>query len=248
LSVAPVDSTGENMFLAKFDSAGAIAWAFGTGKGSGASVDVEENGNVTVAGWFRGTADFDPGPGIANLLSSPAIYANCVIARYSSAGMYDFAFGVPGTPSRGFAVTLDGSGKIYCTGYYGPWGGSSYFDPNSTTDSLTSLGEYDLFFARYAPTVPAPKRSVRDTRFGTEAPSLHAAPNPFTGEFALRFDGVSAPARLQISDLTGEVLLARDVDDASGEIILGSELPAGAYLVQIIQGTGRRSSLVYKVR
>jgi hypothetical protein len=49
-------------------------------------------------------------------------------------------------------------------------------------------------------------------------------------------------------DMMGRVVETEDIADASDEITLGAELPAGAYVVQITQAQARRTMLVHKVK
>jgi hypothetical protein len=61
-----------DIFLAKYDAAGSLDFAFGVGgtnleEGQGVAVDTF--GNMYVTGVFRGTADIDPGAGVTNLTS-----------------------------------------------------------------------------------------------------------------------------------------------------------------------------------
>ena len=59
-----------DVFVVKLDSAGNLAWVRqlgGTSTDSGSSVTLDSSGNIYTVGDFRDTADFDPGPGTANL-------------------------------------------------------------------------------------------------------------------------------------------------------------------------------------
>ena len=59
-----------DIFISKLDSNGSFVWARGMGSGlfdSGYGLALDPSGNVHTTGIFRGTVDFDPGAGIANL-------------------------------------------------------------------------------------------------------------------------------------------------------------------------------------
>ena len=63
---------GSDAFLSVLDSAGNFVWAGqwgGTERDSAESAAVAASGNVYTVGQFRGTVDFDPGPGTYNLTS-----------------------------------------------------------------------------------------------------------------------------------------------------------------------------------
>src|SRR5262249_14187951 len=58
---------GQDVFVAKYTAAGALAWARqfgGTSLDQGEGIAVDSAGDVYTTGSFSGTADFDPGPGI----------------------------------------------------------------------------------------------------------------------------------------------------------------------------------------
>lgn len=92
------------------------------------------------------------------------------------------------------------------------------------------------------------KQSESESGPTTSDFALRIAPNPFSGAFTLSCSGTAAPARLQIIDMRGRVVETREIANASQEIVLGSELPTGTYLVQIIQGEERRTMMIQKVR
>ena len=64
---------GRDIFISKLDPSGNFLWAENTGSTSddeGQSIAVDVSGNVYATGYFRGTADFDPGPAVFNLTSA----------------------------------------------------------------------------------------------------------------------------------------------------------------------------------
>ncbi|MBI3511305.1 MAG: T9SS type A sorting domain-containing protein [Bacteroidetes bacterium] len=63
----------EDIFVQVLDASGNLVWAKkagGTAIDVGNSVTVDMNGVVTATGYFDSTADFDPGPGVHNLVSA----------------------------------------------------------------------------------------------------------------------------------------------------------------------------------
>ncbi len=60
----------EDVFVVKLNSSGSVSWPKqlgGTMKDRGNCIAVNSGGDVYTTGFFRGTADFDPGPGTFNL-------------------------------------------------------------------------------------------------------------------------------------------------------------------------------------
>ena len=93
-AVANLTTAGAwDVFVSKLDATGAFVWAkqfSGTGSfDQGNSIAVDSSGNVYTTGNFRGTVDFDPGAGTANLVSSDGddVFATDVfVSKLSSAG------------------------------------------------------------------------------------------------------------------------------------------------------------------
>jgi hypothetical protein len=77
---------------------------------------------------------------------------------------------------------------------------------------------------------------------------MAATPNPFTGTLTVRYDGASAPARVDVIDMMGRVVESiREVASGS-DIHLGESLPAGANLLRVTQGEITRQTIVRKLR
>ncbi|HJP25320.1 MAG TPA: SBBP repeat-containing protein, partial [Acidimicrobiales bacterium] len=80
-----------DVFVSKLDSSGNYVWAKnlgGTGLDYGYSVAVDSSGNVYTTGGFRGTVDFDPGSGTANLT---AVGTEAFVSKLDSSGNYVWA-------------------------------------------------------------------------------------------------------------------------------------------------------------
>jgi hypothetical protein len=124
------------------------SWVEGFGgtaiEDSDLSQTVDPHGNVYLSGEFRSqTADFDPGPGIANL--SNAGITDAFAAKYAADGSFVWArrFGSAGV-DRAYASAFasEGTGEyLYVTGHFE---GSVDFGAGT----LTSAGGKDLFMAK----------------------------------------------------------------------------------------------------
>ena len=99
---------GQDVFIAKYDSSGALVWAKGVGgtsADSGFSIQVDSSGNVYVTGQFEGTVDFDPGTGTKNLTSIGS-YDAFLLKLDSDGNFVSAASGVQsGSSSRGLTKT-----------------------------------------------------------------------------------------------------------------------------------------------
>ena len=109
------------------------------------------DGNVAIVGYFRGTVDFDPTSGTANLTSAGS--HDIFVSRLTSSGAYVSAQRFGGSNSdMGRGITRDSSNNLFFTGFYS---GSATFDTNSGVYTLTSSGGQDMFVAKlFAPAAP----------------------------------------------------------------------------------------------
>ena len=108
-------------------------------------IQTDVSGNVYITGYFSGTADFDPGVGVVNLVSLGG--SDIFFAKYDTSGNYVFAKSIGGIQQdESNAIAIDGSGNIYITGAFA---GTSDFDPGVSILNLVSVGSYDIFFAKY---------------------------------------------------------------------------------------------------
>jgi hypothetical protein len=142
-------SSGNNdIFIAKYDTAGALVWAQSVGATSidqSASLRIDSSGNSYVTGLFAGAVDFDPGAGTTTLTSAGSIDA--FIAKYDTSGALVWAKSIGGTSvDQGASLQIDNSGNSYVTGYFQ---GTADFDPGAGTTTLTSAGNSDVFIAKY---------------------------------------------------------------------------------------------------
>jgi hypothetical protein len=146
---ANLTSAGDgDIFIAKYDASGNYVYAKAIGGAyydRGNSIAIDASGNAIITGLFYGTADFDPGPGTANL--SPVGDADIFIAKYDAAGNYVYAKSIGGNNTdQGTSIAVDASGNVFITGGFSE---TADFDPGAGTANLTSAGGMDIFIAKY---------------------------------------------------------------------------------------------------
>ncbi len=108
-------------------------------------------GNLLVTGSFSLTADFDPGPGRANLIGK-GTGKDIFVAKYDATGQYLWAFNLgEAGQDEGFGITSDASGNVYVTGYCE--GTGIDFDPGPGLAILDGTGPNNesAFVAKYSP-------------------------------------------------------------------------------------------------
>lgn len=117
----------------------------GTQEDYAAALAVDAQSNVLVAGYFNGTADFDPGTGVVNLVSAGA--EDIYVSRLTSAGEFSWAFAIGGAGAdKACGLATDAQGNVYVAGFFS---GVVDFDPGAGTSNLTSNGaESDIFILK----------------------------------------------------------------------------------------------------
>jgi len=142
-----------NIFVWKLTTAGNFVWAKQMGgpePGAGEygnSIVVDSMGNVYTLGKFKGTADFDPGPGIYNLTSTGN--QDMYISKLTPDGNFVWAKQIGVQDSLDWAsIALDAFGNIYTTGAFN---GTVDFDPGPGIYNLTSTGNQDMYISKLTP-------------------------------------------------------------------------------------------------
>lgn len=151
-----LSSAGErDVFVAKYSSTGALVWARRLGgSGNERSGGLARNSLVTcknppceiiyATGWFEGTADFDPGNGVARLRSEG--FTDVFVCALNSSGNYVWARRLGGIGvDAATDITSDKLGNVYATGFFT---GTVDFDSGAGTDEQESAGGADLFVAK----------------------------------------------------------------------------------------------------
>ncbi|MCC6151783.1 MAG: SBBP repeat-containing protein [Planctomycetes bacterium] len=122
--------------LAGMLGAQGFGWAFcvgDLGNDVATRIAADSADNIYVTGYFEGTVDFDPGPGVVSRTS--AGMQDIFVAKYSPVGalLWVDAFG-SSNDDRGFDLCTDAAGNVYITGQF--WH-SVDFDPGPGTTILT---------------------------------------------------------------------------------------------------------------
>jgi gliding motility-associated-like protein len=135
------------IFVSKFDAQGNFIWAKqmdGTENSFGQSISTDGAGNVYTLGSFRGTVDFDPGPGVFNQTGNNN--NGVFISKLDAAGNFVWANQFSGTDNiSGWGLVADASGNSFVTGsFYG----TINFDADVCAFDLSSSGFDDIFIAR----------------------------------------------------------------------------------------------------
>jgi len=138
-----------DIFVQKLDASGNYLWAKqmgGTDADYGRSIALDAAGNVYITGQFRGTADFDPGAGTANLTS--AGNWDIYISKLDASGAYLCATRMGG-PLVDYAnsIAVNASGNIFITG--DQYSTIVDYDPGAGVFELSNAGSEATFVAQY---------------------------------------------------------------------------------------------------
>ncbi|UOG74552.1 T9SS type A sorting domain-containing protein [Hymenobacter tibetensis] len=244
-------SAGNNdAFVARVDAAGnwiQVVRAGGTDGDYGGQVVLDNVGNATLTGYFRGTASF----GATSLTSMGS--ADIFVARLNPSGEWGFAVQAGGSElDAAFGVALDGQGNVVITGFFT---GTALFG----STSLTSAGGRDLVVATLNSTgswTQAVRAGGPGDDFGTALVSkgttvvagLYASPATFgpttlssvrDGAFVAHLTNMGlathTPRSASPFSLAPNPALTRTV-------LTRSPLTTGRQVVQVLDGLGRQVS------
>jgi gliding motility-associated-like protein len=150
---------GDN-YICKLNSSGDFKWARQAGQSSesyvtGNAMAVDPSGNVYTTGFFNGTVDFDPGPGVFNLSAVISGVDRCIyVSKLNASGNFIWAkkIGEIGPadfvndyPPQYSSIALDAAGNVYTTG---PFSRPVDFDPGTGVYNLVPLGAQDVFVTK----------------------------------------------------------------------------------------------------
>lgn len=133
-----------DIYIAKYLSNGSFAWADRMGgpeDDHGFGISVDETGSVYTIGYFKGTADFDPGIGTYSFTSRGGY--DIFMSKLDNSGSFLWAKHIGGIMEDiGYAITTNEAGNIYSTGYFA---NVVDMDPGLPVFNLTALSVNDIY-------------------------------------------------------------------------------------------------------
>jgi hypothetical protein len=150
-------SNGErDAFLTTFAPDGTYRWANTWGGSSGGFWDLGDDASdvfidgtytIYVCGYFNGTVDFDPGPGIAELTTNGSEDAFIQVLDPTGAYLWARSWGGQGI-DHAYGVAVDSLGNSYVCGDFTS---SADFDPGPWVDEHFSDGKDGSFLTKFLP-------------------------------------------------------------------------------------------------
>ncbi len=136
-----------DIFVLKLDESGNLIWARsmgGTEFDDGLGIVLDASRNIYITGYFRETADFDPGAAVLNLTSAGD--ADIFVSKLDASGNLIWARRMGGIgPDFGYGIGVDILGNVYTTGYFRE---TVDFDPGAEVVNLISAGNNDIFVSK----------------------------------------------------------------------------------------------------
>ena len=146
-----LNSVGDaDIFVSKVDIKGVYTWAHPAGDkafDAGTSIAVDAFGNNYTTGLYYGAPDFDPGTGKGQVfnLTSNGDY-DIFVWKLDAGGNFAWAKTMGGGDfDMGLSIAIDNAKNIYTTGVFSD---VADFDPGSSSNTLTSAGDYDIFISK----------------------------------------------------------------------------------------------------
>jgi len=137
-------------FIVKLNAAGNLVWAKQTNTGAynysnGFAIAVDASGNVYTTGSFKGTSDFDPGPGTANLVAGGLNDGFALKLNSNGDFVWIKQMGGCQIEDYGTCIKLDASANVYVVGVFQA---TADFDPGPATFELQSAGGTDVYVSK----------------------------------------------------------------------------------------------------
>jgi len=220
-----------NIFIAKYDSAGNVLWAVsagGKGNNVASGIVTDAQGNIYLTGSFTGQSII---LGNDTLYSINPLKESLYISKYDTSGHLIWAKIVSGTGSEvANAISMGPDGSPYIGGYYQ---NAIVFG----TETLAYAGFQNVFIAKLDTA-----NHIIDTTTGIKPINLTSPitvyPNPSTGSFY--FSGLTEGSTIEVYDMMGQRLNTTSPQPLSQGEGLNSRVldlsgsPAGVYFYRVI--------------
>lgn len=230
--------SSNSVFILKLDAAGNYLWAKGIvgaggGEISGSSIATNRDGEIYTTGYFSGTADFDVStlPADTFKLTAPGVWwaTDSYVAKYDSLGNFIWAFQIGGANvDRGKGITIDTSGNIWSTGYFGS--GNVDFDPSAGTFVQAGSGTSNIYVQKIYESFSSGIETAQTSSAFVMYPNPVAVNNTFTVSFST---GLADPI-LRITDACGRLIHESGFNGESQ--ISASISQPGIYFAFIVDG------------
>lgn len=217
-----------NIFIQKLDVLGNFVWGKMIASPSGgeqpADIVVNDAGDVFLTGYCGQTTDFDPGAGTYNLTSAGSY--DFFLLQLDANGEFVWAenWGAE-MPDYTKAIAMDDQGSLFLTGFFQD---TVDFDFSTNVSELVAGGA-DYFLLKLVP---------KDLGFSNVDHGLEwiLYPNPSNGAFVIDFNANYEETTVNVTDLTGKLVLQLHGDKNTKQLKFHLNEPPGIYRVSILCG------------
>lgn len=211
-------------FVASYNPNGVFRWVNWFGDTNGItvqSVATDNLGNIYCTGTFKGTIDFDPGPGTA-MLAADSTSWNTFLYSSDNNGNLRWLRGFPSTSDEtGTDIAFTTSSDFY---FYGYFNGTIVAD-SATSVSLATTGNDDVFLMKFGDFISA------SNEITTQNGNIGIYPNPTHNKLYLKGFDPSLKYSISIFDMSGKKLKDITLSNQS-EFNIDLDLPSGGYNVR----------------
>lgn len=231
----------EDMFLAKYEPAGELAWAFTLSSylNEGLALAVDDQDRVYLAGvfgvFFNDLLDLDPAPETAFIDMVGGL--DGLLVSYGPDGNFRWGFSLGSAEiDQAHAVAVGDQGQVVVAGQFRL---TMDVDPGPGSLLLQATHGHDAFVARYTQDI------TTDLHDAGPAPWATLFPNPATDHCQVLFSG-PGPHRWSLCDAAGRLVHGPVRQDQPSAQIPVQQLAPGLYHLLVGDAHGRwlRSPLV----
>ena len=219
----------EDALVVKLNASGDITWArtlAGEGFQNAYDVSADPFGNVVLAGYFEGTADFDPSDeGVFQLTKNSAEPFDAFYCMLDGAGIFVNAGQFGGTNFlEHHGVSTDSNGNIYLASAFQ---GSVDLDPTPNSEETVSAVDFrDNYVIKL---LADPSVGTNDLQ---SLPALSVYPNPATDHIQVVLPGSKYGVTFAIFDQSGRRLKQGLLGFETNQISLNG-ITSGVYILRV---------------
>jgi len=191
-------------------------------------------GNVYITGFFYGTVDFDPGPGVYNL-STIGNNADIFISCLNASGNFLWAKSVGGSDGEGGEyLDIGPSGKVMVSGSFSSQ--TLVFGTDTITNADNSGTNYDCFVAM----LDSMTIVTANNSFVNSNNNISLFPNPSRSAFTV-YNIPFTISNIELYNVFGEKILSKQpVASGQKQITVDvSTLVPGIYFVTLMSNSER---------
>jgi len=212
----------ENMdfYLSKYDPNGSLLWVkqyFNVFNIQSHSLCIDSNNNLFITGSYRGEVSYQN-----NVLLSPYGYDDIFVSKFDENGDFIWIISAGGTMSERGKDIICYNNNVYISG--------SFVDVVTFGD-ITIISYDNVDYLRDAYFAKIKDHTVQVNKVDNDL-ILSVMPNPSNGHFSLKAKGVNKQGYFEISNIRGQILLKRELNDIVERVNI-SNYPSGVYFISI---------------